>query len=406
MTNQVPIPQNTKLYQVVNGAIVSPRISTNSIACNCSASNYSDLKNNQWIYQVYNQNVSVMHLYYNDKSLSIFRPNLISYYSFDGIDPSNNNLTPGLVYQFLNLNSPSVQFLPLIALLFTTNVVITSNIISNLQNPPPIGSYLFLTNQTNIAQNGMYRITAINGTNVTVYLDNRFNTILNNTTPNVFTRIAVSTSDLSSANYYGVFYNGSNYDIYTQTSEIFLGPVDYGITQAFDITSNSLSISIFSSQSITPKIGEKIALNISSGGYTSGIYEIYKITNNLVYFQPIYPTFVFYQQFIKVKLDLITLNSAVWYVSTKINQILYGSGHFSFSTVDITQSILSNPSLWAAQVGLANDTIIGWPLYLNSTANPYIYNSDTFVTTVQVPTWVSNNSELIGLSLNLYYRGN
>ena len=80
---------------------------------------YSDLKNNQWIYQVYNQNVSVMHLYYNDKSLSIFRPNLISYYSFDGIDPSNNNLTPGLVYQFLNLNSPSVQFLPLIALLFT-----------------------------------------------------------------------------------------------------------------------------------------------------------------------------------------------------------------------------------------------------------------------------------------------
>jgi len=125
-----------------------------------------------------------------------------------------------------------------------------------------------------------------------------------------------------------------------------------------------------------------------------------------VYFQPIYPTFVFYQQFIKVKLDLITLNSAVWYVSTKINQILYGSGRFSFSTVDITQSILSNPSLWAAQVGLANDTIIGWPLYLNSTANPYIYNSDTFVTTVQVPTWVSNNSELIGLSLNLYYRGN
>jgi len=73
--------------------------------------------------------------------------------------------------------------------------------------------------------------------------------------------------------------------------------------------------------------------------------------------------------------------------------------------MSITQSILSNPSLWAAQVGLADDIIIGWPLYLNSTGNPYINNSDTFITTVQVPTWVNNNSELIGLSLNLYYEG-
>ena len=298
MTNQIPIPQNTKLYQVVNGAIVSPRISTNSIACNCSASNYSDLKNNQWIYQFYNQNVSVIHLYYNDKSLSIFRPNLISYYSFDGTDPSNNNLTTGLTYRFLNLSSPSIQFLPLVSLIYTTNITITNNVISNITTALQIGNYLFLTNQTSTAQNGIYRVISINGSNITVYLDSRFNTILTNTTPNILTRIAVSSSDLSSANYYGIYYNGASYDIYSQTNEIFLGFVDYGITQTVDLTGNYLPISIFNSQSITPQIGQKIALNISSGGYTSGIYEIYKLANNLVYFQPVYSTFVFYQQFI------------------------------------------------------------------------------------------------------------
>jgi hypothetical protein len=406
MTNQVPIPQNTKLYQVVNGAIVSPRISTNSIVCNCSASSYSDLKNNQWLYQVYNQNVPVIHLYYNDKSLSIFRPNLISYYSFDGTDPSNNNLTTGLTYRFLNLSSPSIQFLPLVSLIYTTNITITNNVISNITTALQIGNYLFLANQTSTAQNGIYRVISINGSNITVYLDSRFNTILTNTTQNILTRIAVSSSDLSSANYYGIYYNGASYDIYSQTNEIFLGFVDYGITQTVDLTGNYLPISIFNSQSITPQIGQKIALNISSGGYTSGIYEIYKLANNLVYFQPVYSTFVFYQQFIKVALDLNTLTSAVWLITNKINQTLYGSCRFSFSTMSITQSILSDPSLWATQIGLANDTIIGWPLYLNSTANPYISNSDTFITTVQVPTWVSNSSELIGLSLNIYYGGN
>jgi len=406
MKDKTPLPQNTKLYQVVDGAIISPRISTNSIVRNCSALAYSDFKSNSWLYQVYDQDVSVMYLSYNDKSVSIFRPNLlnyISYYSFNGSDPTGNAQTNGIEYRFLNINSPSIQFLPLVSFIFTSNVVILSGVIA-LSTTATSGNYIFLTNQTSSSENGVYRITSINGNNASVYKDVRFDIVTKNANQNVLTRVAVSTSGISSANYFGISYNGVGYDVCPQTSEIFLGAVDYGIKQVADLTSNSLPFSIFSSQSVYPEIGKKIAINISSGGYTSGIYEIYKITNNLVYFQPIYPTFVFYQQFLKVSFDFETLKDSVWFISDKIDKTLYGGTRFYFSSVNITQSMIDDPSTWASQFSVAGDTTVGWPLYLNQTGNPSIRNSDIFMTTLKMPNWVSNGSELTGLSLNLNYQ--
>jgi hypothetical protein len=161
--------------------------------------------------------------------------------------------------------------------------------------------------------------------------------------------------------------------------------------------------------SLSPQINQKVAINISSGGYTTGIYVISGVVNQLVYLQPIYGPYIFIHQFTKVNLDLNTLTNAIWYVNP--DQVgntnwTYGALQFSFNVMDVS-SILNTPSLWGQQVGGANDIIVGFSIYTNKiSSNSYILHSDTFYITVMAPTTISGASFVEGLSLDCSYSTN
>jgi len=264
-------------------------------------------------------------------------------------------------------------------------------------------------------------VLSINGNTITVYDDSNdsfsgtglasINVILNQNQDYIFTRVKVA--DLSGEYYYGL-YNTGGFFWAPQTLGLQLPTADYGISFNNELPANNLNYSIFSAQNLSPSLNEVIAINVltngagSLGGKTSGLYLITKITNGKVYFQPIYPSTIFIQQFFKVKwdLDLVSANQ-VWYVNpdtTMGNNYLYSTVNFSFSKLNINSTISENPSSWALQTGGANDTVIGFTVLPNDVNNNYIKQSDSFSIAIKPPTWTSGSVE--GLLLNANYTTN
>jgi hypothetical protein len=412
MNNNIPLPQDTKLYQVSNGAIVNPRLSVETLKDTCTYSSYSNLQNNLYIFEIYSQNVDELYLKFDDKAVSSIA-GTNSYYDLDGFDYSFD-------FRFLNLSSPTICFLPQIRATDTgvnvgsINGPGLSSIIS-LSNLSYTGlstnDYVLLTNQTATSQNVVYRVTAVSSSTVTVYNDPLINTVLDQNPNYIFTRAQVSNAN-------GVFYYGllnsqitQNYQWVSQTKGLKLATADYGITLSAELTSNNIPINTFSVNGVSPLIGQIIAINVlptTTGGKTSGVYKITNITNNLAYIAPIYPQYLFIQQFVKVSNDFSTKQPAIWIVNPNFlgaNNYYYSAQPFAFSTYRVT-SIQSNPSLWARQVGTYNDTVLGFSLFTNYNNNNYLQASDIFSVCESIPQWVANGASINGLNLNLSYSTN
>jgi len=419
----IPLPQDTKLYEASNNQILEPRLSVIKISGNGNNNSFSSFSVNQYKFTLYTQSVSGINVLINDKSASCTRGPI--YYDLNGFDY-------GFEYRFLNNESPTICFAPeLQAKDLDTNVILTSTTTPNtytisdyasvLSNNLVVSNLVLLRNQTTNSQNKIYRVTAINGNQLTVYDDSSdtysgtgkpsINTILNQNQDYIFTRVKVV--DSSGTFYFGL-YNTSGYYWVSQTQGLQLNTADYGVSFNSELTSDNVNFSIFAAQNLTPQLNEIIAINITTngsgslGGKTSGLYLITKITNGKVYFQPIYPSTVFIQQFFKVKYDLDTVTTnQVWYVNpdtTAASNFQYATVNFSFSKLNINTTITNNPSAWALQTGGANDLVIGFTILPNDANNNFIKQSDSFSFAIKPPTWTSGSVE--GLNLNANYTTN
>ena len=411
----IPLPQDTRLYQVSGGVIVKPKISFESLIDSCSYGSYSNLQNTQLIYEVYNQNINEINLSFNDLSISSIA-GANSYFDLNGY----NN---GFDYRFINFSSPTVVFAPVVIATDNgsdvgnmngagLNTVISANSLSyqGLKG----NNYILLTNQQNPLQNLIYRIVSIAGNSITVYNDATVNSILTQNPNYIFTRVLVSNS-------YGMFYYGllnstisgiAGYNWVSQTQGLMLPSAKYGLTLYSELTSNNLSINYFSANNVVPVIGDVIAINIlpqpGQGGKTSGVYIVNSVTNNQVNISPVYPQYIFSQQFVKIQNDFSTNTPNVWivdptYVGSKT--YFYSAQPFAFKSYS-TSNIVSSPSLWARQVGNPNDTIVGFTLYNQYMNNSFIQNSDIFSICVSIPNWVDNNATVKGLNIKATYSTN
>jgi hypothetical protein len=406
MSNQIPLPQTTRLFQATGNQIVQPKLSVLSLNGTCSIGSYSNLQNNSYLYQIYNQNISNFYMFFNDKNVVAW-PKINN--GLDGFDS-------GFTYAFLNITSPTIVFLPMIQATDSgQNVPLvvsgSSYLINGWQNylnnsNLAVNNLILLTNQTTNSQNVIYRVTQINGGILTVSSVSNINSILSQNQNYIFTRALINNG--VNQYYYGLN-NSTGYYWVSQTQDTQLPNVDYGVTLGSDLTNLTLDINLFKNLSLTPLVNQKIAINISSGGYTSGVYVISNIIGQLIYLQPIYGPYVFIHQFTKVNLDLNSLTNAIWYVNpTQVGNTnwTYGAVQFSFSVMN-PNNILGNPSLWGQQVGGIYDTTIGFLLYTNSIAsNQYVLHSDTFYITVMVPSSISGASFVEGLSLDCNYSSN
>ena len=412
----IPLPQDTQLYKVANGVIIEPRLPVLSLDYNCTAGSYSDIQNTQFLFSLYSQNTQEMNLLLNDSNVSSIRS--APYYSLNGFDYSFD-------YRFLNFNSPTVCFFPLVKatdLGFNVNLVpyptlganyySISNYLAVLSNTLSVNDSILLKNQNTNAQCKVYRVVVQNSTTLIVYDDSTINTLLSQNQNYIFTRVKVI--DSLGTSYYGL-YNTGGYFWVSQTKGLQLPSADYGIYLSNELISNQINLSIFSAQNITPLINQIIAINvvtsgtgasIVAGGKTSGIYMITQIINGIVYFQPIYPPYVFVHQFTKVKYDFKTFTNAIWMVDPSTvtgSNYLYNTAVFRFIIYDPT-SIISTPANWAQQVGGSKDTVLGFTLYNVLFNNNYIRHSDVFSITTKVPTWATNY--VTGLSLTTIYDTN
>jgi hypothetical protein len=350
---------------------------------------------------------------FDDKNVSSIRNS--TYYSLNGFDR-------GFDYRFLNYNSPTVCFFPLVSATDkSTNVTLTAigsnyyqiaSYTSVLSNTLNLNDLILLKNQTTNSENKIYRVTTITGINLTVYDDSSdtasVNSLLTQNQSYIFTRVKVS--DQYGDSFYGL-YNTSGYFWVSQTANLKLTSADYGITLSSELSENKLNASLFSSVSL--ELNQVVAVNVltdgagSLGGKTSGLYLITKIVNGFVYIQPIYPDYVFIHQFFEVGYDLTTLSSnVIWYVNPATvtsSNYLYSSVFFNFLTLNIS-SVTNTPSLWARQVGAASDTVLGVTIYTRLVNNNYLRNSDIFSMAIKPPTWTENVVE--GLSLSLSYNTN
>jgi hypothetical protein len=412
----IPLPQDTQLYQVASGVIIEPRLSVLSLDYNCTAGSYSDIQNKQFLISLYSQNTDEMNLKIDDLNISSIRS--APYYSLNGFDYSFD-------YRFLNFSSPTVCFFPQFAATdLDTNVVLAayptlganyysiSNYRAVLSNTLNTNDSILLRNQTTNAERKSYRVVSKNDTTLIVYDDSTINILLSQNQNYIFTRAKVVDS-LGTA-YYGL-YNTGGYFWVSQTKGLQLQPADYGIYLTDELSSNQLNIAVFTAQSITPLVNQILAINvvtsgsgasIVAGGKTSGIYMITKIANSIVYFQPIYPPYVFIHQFIKVKYDFRTFTNAIWIVDASTvgnNNYLYNTAVFRFVIYDPTP-ISTTPSSWAQQVGGSKDSVLGFTLYSAIFNNNFIRHSDIFSITTKVPTWATNY--VTGLALNTNYDTN
>lgn len=420
----IPLPQDTRLYEALNCEIIEPRsgISVFSLRGNNDA--YIDFRPNQLKYSFYNQTLEQFNLFFDDKNISSTRGS--EYFALNGFDY-------GFDFRFLNNTAPTICFAPLIKAVDSdingagTNVNLTPTIANTytisdytlyLSNTLQENNLILLRNQTTNFQNRIYRVTNISGNQLTVYDDSNdsfattgipsINAILSQNQNYIFTRVQVV--DRYGTSYYGLYNTGGLYWI-SQTQGVRIGVADYGISFETELTSNTLPISTFSAKNIIPQLDEKIAINIltngsgTTGGKSTGLYIITKIANGLVYFQPIYAAYVFIHQFIQVLYDLNTSQeNYVWYVNPQTvgaTNYLYGNVNFCFDLLQINNTIISNQSTWAQQVGGANDTVLGFTVFTNLVNNNYILNSDCLRLSVKAPTWASQ--EIRGLSVKINY---
>jgi hypothetical protein len=411
--NDIPLPQDVRLYQVANNAVIEPKLSLLSISDNGDNNTYMNLQNKQFLFTITNQNALELSMSFDDKNVSSIRNS--TYYSLNGFDR-------GFDYRFLNYNSPTVCFFPLVSATDkSTNVTLTAigsnyyqiaSYTSVLSNTLNLNDLILLKNQTTNSENKIYRVTTITGINLTVYDDSSdtasVNSLLTQNQSYIFTRVKVS--DQYGDSFYGL-YNTSGYFWVSQTANLKLTSADYGITLSSELSENKLNASLFSSVSL--ELNQVVAVNVltdgagSLGGKTSGLYLITKIVNGFVYIQPIYPDYVFIHQFFEVGYDLTTLSSnVIWYVNPATvtsSNYLYSSVFFNFLTLNIS-SVTNTPSLWARQVGAASDTVLGVTIYTRLVNNNYLRNSDIFSMAIKPPTWTENVVE--GLSLSLSYNTN
>ena len=411
--NDIPLPQDVRLYQVANNAVIEPKLSLLSISDNGDNNTYMNLQNKQFLFTITNQNALELSMSFDDKNVSSIRNS--TYYSLNGFDR-------GFDYRFLNYNSPTVCFFPLVSATDkSTNVTLTAigsnyyqiaSYTSVLSNTLNLNDLILLKNQTTNSENKIYRVTTITGINLTVYDDSSdtasVNSLLTQNQSYIFTRVKVN--DQYGDSFYGL-YNTSGYFWVSQTANLKLTSADYGITLSSELSENKLNASLFSSVSLV--LNQVVAVNVltdgagSSGGKTSGLYLITKIANGFVYIQPIYPDYVFIHQFFEVGYDLTTLSSnVIWYVNPATvtsSNYLYSSVFFNFLTLNIS-SVTNTPSLWARQVGAASDTVLGVTIYTRLVNNNYLRNSDIFSMAIKPPTWTENVVE--GLSLSLSYNTN
>jgi len=415
----IPLPQNTSLYEALNNEIIEPRLSLTEISGNGNSGAYSSFYSKQYILNLYNQNVNEINLTINDKNVSSTRGPI--YYGLNGFDY-------GFDLRFLNNQAPTICFAPVIqAKDLNTNVPLTataspntytiSNYTSYLSNNLTINNLIILRNQTTNSQNKIYRVLSLNGNLLTVYDDYNdtysgtgkpsINAILNQNQNYIFTRVKVD--DSLGVFYFGLYNTGGFYWS-SQTAGTQLESADYGISFNSELSSNTILLSVFTAQNLSPQPNEIIAINITTngsgslGGKTSGLYRITKIYNNLVYFQPIYPSYIFIHQFTKVKFDLDILQSdQVWYVNPETvgaNNYLYATVNFNFNRLTIDSLITNAPASWALQTGGANDEVLGFTLFLNKVNNNYILNSDAFLIGIYAPTWCEGKVEGLNLSIN------
>lgn len=400
----IPLPQNTKLYC---DAPAYGGISVNQInsACTVTATpndGYADFKNYPFYFKIFNQNVEEIQVNINDKMVSSLYDTTNSYYNLNGFDND-------FVFRFVNFESPTVCFLPLVKSKDDNkNIDISSGYISTTDltfGDVEINDYILLTAQSTSSQNKIYRVTSKTGNIIGVSADADINGVLDQDQDVIFTRVLVENSDGS---YYFGVNNSTPYGWVSQTKSVRLPTADYGITLNSELSDNKIASSVFSLSGVTPIVGETVAININGGGKTSGVYKIYRIVNGYVYFYTIYPSYLFIHQFLKVKYDFNTFDKSIWMVDPDYvgsTTYIYGTRSFAFKLYD-SNSILGTVSSWAKQVGGENDTIIGFTVYTDNKYNNYIKFSDKFYFGAKVPQWAYTGAKVLGLRIDASYSTN
>lgn len=396
----IPLPQDTKLYSVENqySNISVEQISSSCGVTTTAGSGYSLFNNLSYYFKLYNQNTEELLVQVNDKSVSSLS-GTNSYYNLNGFDYDFD-------HRFINLDSPTICFLPLIKSKDNgANIDIISGYISTTSleyQEVELYDYILLTSQTTTSENKIYRIISKTGNTIQIYNDSTINSVLAQDQNVIFTRVLIQNSNGS---YYYGLYNTTQYQWASQTKGVKLQDAHYGLTMSAELTDNKVAFSLFSSVNITPKVNEVLAINISSGGKTSGVYKIYRIVNGFVYFTSIYPKYIFIHQFVKINYDFNTHEKSIWIIDPSyIGATTYNYTTRSFAfKVYSANTLFSSPSSWAIQVGGANDTIVGFTLYTSEINNNYIKYSDKFKFTTKVPTWAYNGATVKGLELYVSY---
>ncbi len=400
----IPLPQNTKLYcdNPSYGGISVIQINSSCTATATPTDGYADFKSYPFCLKIFNQNVDEIQVKINDKIVSSLYDSTNSYYSLNGFDND-------FVFRFVNYESPTVCFLPLVKSKDNNkNIDISSGYISTIDltfENVDIDDYVLLTNQNTTSQNKLYRITSKTGNIIGISADADINGVLDQDQDVIFTRVLVENS--SGSYYFGVN-NSTPYEWVSQTKSVRLPTADYGITINSELTDNKIAFSVFSLSGVTPIVGETVAINVNGGGKTTGVYKIYRIVNGYVYFYSIYPSYLFIHQFLKVKYDFNTFGNSVWIVDSDYvgsTTYIYSTKSFAFRLYD-SSSILGTVSNWAKQVGGKNDTIVGFTIYTDNRYNNYIKFSDKFYFGAKVPQWAYNGAKILGLSIDASYSTN
>ena len=409
----IPLPQNTKLYS--NDPSYGG-ISVNIINSDCTVvendlpvddgydgyDGYADFKNFHFYFSVFNQNVDEINVKLDDKAVSSIYGNNYSYYDLNGFDYD-------FIHRFINLESPTVCFLPLIKSKDNSvNINISSGYISTTDlsfEDVEVNDYILLTSQSTKTENKTYRVVSKTGNTIGILADSDINGILNQDQDLIFVRALIQNSNGSY--YYGVN-NTTPYEWVSQTKGLRLETADYGLTVNSELNEYKIAISVLNLSGITPKTGDTIAININGGGKTTGIYRIYRMLNGYAYFYSIYPNYLFMHQFVKIKYDFNSFSESIWIVDPDYvgsTTYIYSTRAFKFKIYN-ANSILNTPSNWAKQVGGKNDNIIGFTLYTDYKNNNYIKYSDKFYFTSRLPNWIYDGAKVKGLKIKAEYSTN
>lgn len=404
MPQEIPLPQSVKLYKVED---VDPPLSVDSIESTSTSGGFNSTSSDVFYYKLSGIQKHNLHFSFYDKDVSCTRSP--SYYSLDGFDN-------GLECRFINTQAPTITFFPLIVAqdkntnvpLFTvsTNTYTLDNYTNYLSNNLTENDLVLLKNQTNNAENVIYRVQEIDGGKITLYNDIletvSVNSLMNQNQNKIFVRAKVS--DSVGDYYYGLD-NTNGFSWISQTKSVHLADADYGLNIDKELACNAIEYSFFSGTDI--KQGDTVVINVltngsgSIGGKTSGVYSVSSISEGMIYLTPTYPAYVFVHQFVRVNYNINAGQSDIWYINPATmdgTNHLYNSVYFNFLSYNISD-IIGTPNSWALQVGGVNDTIIGFSLFTNDTYNKFIQYSDQFSVSVKSPTWAEG--KIRGLSFNL-----